>query len=662
MPRKKPAKKRKNRTSYDDDGSLFGRLVKWLFVAGLWAGIIGTCVVAWYAGELPAITRAVSFDRKTSITVKAMDGSVIARYGEIRGDSITVDDLPPHLIYAVLATEDRRFYSHFGIDPLGLARAIVVNISKGGAFQGGSTITQQLAKNLFLSRERTLKRKIQEALLAFWLEHELTKDEILSAYLNRVYLGSGTYGVDAAARLYFGKPVQNINLREAALLAGLLKAPSRYSPLQNPELSRQRTNVVLRAMADAGYITGTEAKSLNEDAAEISAKARTANSMRYYTDWVVDGLDDLIGTPEEDLIIHTTLNPKIQKSAEDALTGVITENGEEKQISQGAVIVMRPEGSVVAMVGGADYSKSQFNRAVQAKRQPGSSFKPVVYLTALQYGFQPDSIVVDEPIREGRYRPQNYDGQYLGEVRLYEALALSLNTVSFRLVREMGPQPVIANARALGIYSKLEPDLSIALGTSSISPLELTTAYATLASGGVAVYPYAITKITNKDGDLYYQRPARRTSRRVLEEGPIRELAYMMRGVLEFGTGRGANPGFSAAGKTGTSQESRDAWFAGFTDEVVGVVWLGNDDNTPMAHVTGGSYPATIWRQVMQASRGQYAPFARQDISFSTFQELLGRVLTGNEHSGTDQNHNDYRTPDYSRDYAPPPGTGEYNN
>ena len=631
MARKKTSRKSKKSPK---KASLTGAFMKWAVVGGLWAGIILALVIAWYASELPSITKNANFEHKTSIIVKASDGSVIARYGEIRGDTITFDDLPENLVYAVLAVEDRRFYYHFGIDPLGLARAMVVNIIKGRVTQGGSTITQQLAKNLFLSQERTLKRKIQEALLALWLEHELTKKEIISAYLNRVYFGSGTFGVDAASRLFFDKPVQNITLREAAVLAGLLKAPSRYSPVHNPELSKQRTDVVLNAMVDAGYIKDVDAKTITDQPMEELKKPSGADAVRYYTDWVVEGLEDLIGTPTENLIIETTLSPKIQEAAEMALTRVITESGEAKKFSQGAVMVMRPEGSVLAIVGGANYAASQFNRATQARRQPGSSFKPVVYLSAIEHGWRPDDLIVDEPITKGRYRPQNFGGKYYGELTLENALALSLNTVSYQLIKDVGPPAVIDTARRMGIYAPLTNDLSLGLGSSALSLLELTTAYAVLANGGLAVYPYAITKIVDESGELYYQRPAHRGTRRVVDEAAARTMAYMMQGVLQYGTGQGAALPYPASGKTGTSQDSRDAWFMGFTDELVTGVWVGNDDNSPMKAVTGGSFPASVWREVMSKSRGMYKPFSPGDFATSSFSDLLSRLLPS---VGTDE-------------------------
>jgi penicillin-binding protein 1A len=613
--------------------SFIRKTLKWLLVIALWVGIFLSGLFAWYAQELPDITQKANFERKNSITVKAADGTVIARYGEIRGDSVTVEDMPQHLVYAVLAIEDRRFYSHMGVDPIGLTRAIFTNLIHGRFVQGGSTITQQLAKNLFLSQERTLKRKIQEAMLAVWLEFELTKDEILSAYLNRVYMGSGIFGVDAAAKLYFNKDVKDINLQEAATLAGLLKAPSRYSPKNNPGLSKERADIVLNAMVDADYIEKEDAENFTKVPPLPAVKPTGGDAEKYFADWVVDGLEDLIGTPQEDIIIETTMDTKIQQAAQEALIDAIMKNGEEKHIGQGAVVAMRPDGRVLAIVGGRDYAFSQFNRATQAKRQPGSSFKPYVYLAALEYGIRPDDLFMDQKITEGKYRPQNFGGEYWGEVPMRAALTLSLNTVAFQIAKIVGPDHIVDTARRLGIISPLQPDLSLALGTNEVSLLEHATAYAAIANGGGRVFPYAITKITGEDGTLYYQKREERGRRRVADARLIADLTYMMQDVLVNGTGQRARLPYPASGKTGTSQDSRDAWFMGFTSEIVAGVWMGNDDFTPMNNVTGGSFPADVWRQTMTAARGRYAP-VKTSASFSdSFDSLLDR-FTGPGASG----------------------------
>jgi penicillin-binding protein 1A len=654
-----PPRKRKKLKISKKDLTL-RNLLRWGFVGGLWCFIFLTLLTAWYAKDLPRITDSAAFDRKTSIIVKAADGSVAARYGEIRGNSVDVADLPSHLIYAIIATEDRRFYKHFGLDPVGVLRAMVVNVSRGRVVQGGSTITQQLAKNLFLTHERTLKRKIQEAILALWLEHELTKDEILSAYLNRVYMGSGTFGVDAAAKLYFGHPATEVTLRESAMLAALLKAPSRYSPSNNPHLARERSDIVLRAMAEEGYITEEESTGLTSEPPTPFEKPVGDNTERYFTDWVVDGLADLIGTPTEDIIVETTLLPYIQENAEKSLAEIIAVNGAERLISQAAIIIMDRSGAVVAMIGGTDYAASQFNRAVQAKRPPGSSFKTIVYLTALENGWHPDDLIYDGPITEGKYRPGNYAGEYAnGEVSLTTALTYSLNTAAVRLMKSLGVEPVRNMARRLGIYSPLEPDLSLALGSSGVSLLEMTVAYATIANDGYTVMPFAIKRITDKDGTVYYQRRARGGAS-VVDGAYVDAMETMLQSVVKNGTGRAADLSFPVAGKTGTSNDSRDAWFLGYNDKLVGGVWMGNDDNSPMKAVTGGSFPAQIWANVMASSYGRYraAPGFVRSLA-SDFEFLVDRIV--GDHGSQYEEYDDLILPSGHGNVAKPSGTGHYN-
>ena len=625
---KRKTTKRKN-TKKKQQSSFLGFAFKWLFVIGFWCTLIVVAICAYYAAELPDITEKANFERRSSIIVKASNGTIIGRYGDLVGDKATIETVPEHLIQAVLAIEDRRFYYHPGMDPLGIARAMFVNAKEQRFAQGGSTITQQLAKNLFLSRERTIKRKIQELMLAFWLEWELSKDEILEAYLNRVYLGGGTYGVDAASRLYFKKPVTDINLRESATLAGLLKAPSTYSPIANPVRSRDRANVVLNAMVDANYITEAEKDEINASIPKPPRKP-SGNAQRYYSDWIVEQVNQLLGPVDADLIIETIMDVDVQKTAEEALKTTILKNGKDQNITQGAIVTMRPNGAVVALVGGRDYGFSQFNRATQAARQPGSSFKPFTYIAALENGWHMNDIVMDEIITEGRYRPKNFGHKYYGEVSLLEALTLSLNTVAFQLIKDVGPAAVIDVARRLGIESELNSDLSLALGTNQISPLELTGAYASLANGGVMVKPYGITKIEAKDGTLYYERVNENRGRRAISPRALAMILPMMQSVIVNGTGQGANFGSpQAAGKTGTSQDSRDAWFIGFTDRLVTGVWLGNDDNSSMKRVTGGSYPSRIWRTVMAKHNREYRPF-RYDIPFfERFEDLLAQWTGG---------------------------------
>lgn len=618
--------KKRTRSKSKKPKTIMGFLFKWGIVFSLWAGIIGAVMLLWFAAELPQITRSATFDYKPSITIMDANNNVLLRYGETKGETLSIKDIPNNLIYAVLATEDRRFYQHFGIDLIGLARAMAVNLYHGHVVQGGSTITQQLAKNLFLSHERTLKRKVQEALLAIELERTLSKDEILAAYLNRVYLGSGTYGVEAAAKRYFNKPVQDLSLQESALLAGLLKAPSRYSPLNDPKAARERTDVVISAMIDAGFITRDDVKGLL--LLPRHETIQSGQSHRYFTDWVINGLDDIIGAPGEDITIYTTLNLATQRVLGTAIRKTIDTHGKEAAMTQGAGIIMRPDGAVIAMVGGYDYGQSQFNRITQAKRQPGSAFKPFVYLTALNKGWRPGDEILDAPLTndEGEYRPDNFANEYLGTVTLEEALASSLNTAALRLAKEVGLHDIQTTARTLGIISPLANDLSISLGSSALSPLELSTAYATIANEGHLTFPYAITKITGEDGELYYERPSYERTKKVMRRAPLRDITAMLKSVTKQGTGGAAYLEPYAAGKTGTSQNYRDAWFAGFTDGIIGVIWFGNDDNTPMNGITGGRYPAQVWRTAISAAQTELTPYQPKDKPKS-FGSLLSRLL-----------------------------------
>lgn len=600
----KSAKRKKNAQA--QNRSIWGFLFKWTFVAGLWAGIFVAIIVAWYASELPGITSNPKIERKNAVTVLDREGLQLARYGDLKGVSVKVEDLPAHIPQAVLAIEDRRFYSHFGLDVIGVARAMVTNVSKGRLAQGGSTITQQLAKNLFLSRDRTFKRKIQEAILAIWLEQELTKDEILSAYLNIVFMGSGAFGIEAAAKTYFDKDAKDLDLYEAAMMAGLLKAPSRFSPRSNPDLAAQRARVVLSAMVDAGFITEQERAQQTLAAQARRSKPNSEasrNNSRYFSDWISSGLDDFIGTPQENITVRTTLDSDLQKRAETIMADSISKN-QDRDVTQGALVLMDYSGAVLAMVGGVDYSQSQFNRATQAMRPAGSAFKPFVYLTALEQGRRMDDLIDDAKLETGQYRPSNFDDQYYGEIPMYFALAQSLNTISVRLMRDVGAGAVIDTARRLGIEAPLDHNLSLALGSSGIPLLELTSAYGSLANGGIAFYPHAIEAIETSTNTPLYLRSDLIPTTRVVEENAAYQIREMMSYVVKYGTGRAASfdNNLFIAGKTGTSQDYRDAWFIGYTDHFIAGVWVGNDDNSSMSRLTGGGLPARIWRDMMAAA------------------------------------------------------------
>ena len=637
QPRKKvTGKRRKRRTTSKKKRPLTFILLRWLFVLSIWGIVFLGATLLWFAHDLPDITRSATFERRPSIILLASDGSEFARYGEIKGQNVRVEDLPPYLPQAVIATEDRRFYSHPGIDLLGIARAMAVNITKGRFVQGGSTITQQLAKNLFLSHERKIARKVKEAMLALWLEQKLTKNEILTAYMNRVYLGSGTYGFEAAAQLYFGKSAKDVTLREAAVLAGLLKAPSRYSPHNDPKLAIERSTLVLNSMVEAGYI---EKEDIQDEGIVISLPNKRANDQRtarYFADWIVGSLDQLIGTPGMDMIIHTTLDLNIHRNAQKALTSAI-DNAEELQfVSQGAVLVMQPDGAITTMIGGYNYNKSQFNRVTQSRRPPGSAFKPIVYLTALERGWKSDDEILDAPITEGEYHPKNFADKYYGLVTLRTALAHSMNTATVRLCDNVGIGHVMRTAYDLGITSQMQRNLSLCLGSSGISMLEMGTVYTSFANGGFWTEPYGIASVTSPEGEILYERKRPDKYTRIIDRDHVRELSSLLHEVTLTGTGRAAaQSDFPVYGKTGTSQDYRDAWFAGYSNEATAIVWVGNDDNSPMRGITGGGLPARIFAQVIGAahqSRGPITyPAKARYRGGGSFSNLLGKLLSAGE-------------------------------
>ncbi len=581
-------------------GWLIVRALKWSAVAGVWVALALGVLVAWYAYDLPDIDTLDVSTRKTGITLLDVDGRTFASFGELYGDPVSVADVPPHLVQAIVATEDRRFFEHSGFDPWALLRATAANIRAGRVRQGGSTLTQQVAKNIFLQPDRTLRRKVQELLLAFWLEANFTKEEIFALYLNRVYLGSGTYGVDAAARRYFGKPARRLSLLESAVIAGLLKAPTRYSPFRDAEAAMTRAHIVLGAMVDAGFLDAETAKRTRAQKLRVAGNRRGSPSSRYFADWALEQVNGFVGRQGVDLVVRTTLDTRLQTDAAKRMSAALAAAGARK-VTQGAFVAMSPDGAVRALVGGGDYVDSQFNRATQAQRQPGSAFKLFVYLAAMENGFDPDSRFVDGPVKVGNWSPRNYDGDYLGTVTLREAVARSVNTVAVQVSERIGRQKVINAARRLGITSPLKSHPSLALGVSEVSLMELTAAYGVIANGGVAVWPHAIFEIADRRGNVLYRRTDG-AAPQVVEPKTVRAVNDLLRSVVAWGTGRAADPGRPAAGKTGTSQDSRDAWFVGYTADLVAGVWVGNDDSSPMKSVTGGSLPARLWGQVMRSA------------------------------------------------------------
>ena len=582
-------------------GGLFGFIGKsiyWCFVLGLWGAIGVAGIVGYYASKLPQSSSWAIPERPPNARIVSADGALIANRGLTGGAAMRLDEMSPYIPMAVIAVEDRRYKSHFGFDPIGFTRAMVRNVMAQRLVEGGSTITQQLAKNLFLEPSRTIERKVQELIIALWLESKYDKDEILELYLNRVYFGSGAYGVDAASRRYFSKSARDVNLAEAALLAGLLKAPSRLSPARNPELAEARAQVVLGTMRRADFITDREAtKALTMQAKK--AKHFWSGSEHYVADLVMKQLPDLIGELREDVIIDTTIDMTLQKQAGKVIADTISENIKKQNVGQGALVSMTPYGAVKALVGGREYADSQFNRATDAKRQPGSAFKPIVYLAALETGRTPESVRQDAPIRIGKWKPVNYDRKFRGPVSLDTSLAKSLNTVAAQMVMEVGPGNVVKTAQRLGIKSKLTPNASIALGTSEVTLMELTGAYAPFANGGTSVSPYVVKRVTDLDGNVLYERKASEGTQ-VVRARELGMMNSMLRHVITKGTGKNASLGKrEAAGKTGTTQNSRDGLFVGYTANLVTGVWYGNDDGKPMKKVTGGSLPASTWQKFM---------------------------------------------------------------
>jgi penicillin-binding protein 1A len=585
----------------------FGRVIYWGVVLSLWAALAAVAIVVWVGLHLPPIQSLEIPKRPPSVLILGLNGATLATRGDMGGAAVPLRELPPYVPNAFIAIEDRRFYKHHGVDPWGIMRAAVADVLHRGAAQGGSTITQQLAKNLFLTQERTLTRKLQEALLALWLEHKFAKKQILELYLNRVYFGAGAYGVEAAAQRYFGKSARRLTLPEAAMLAGLVQSPSRLAPTRNPDGAARRAQLVIAAMAQQNMISAEAAK-LALIAPARAKQPSGAGSVNYVADWVMDAVNDLVGHIDTDIVVDTSIDPTLQNAAEQTLVDALTQRGQRLGVGEGALVAMTPDGTVRALVGGKSYADSQFDRAIAAKRQPGSAFKPFVYLTALEHGLTPDSVREDAPISVKGWRPENYEHQYFGPVTLTQALADSLNTVSVRLTLEFGPTAIIRTAYRMGIVSPLEPNASIALGTSEVSPFELVSAYAPFANGGFAASPHVVERIRTSDGKVLYAR-APQALGRIVDARYVAMMNAMMHETLMSGTARHADlPGWQAAGKTGTSQDFRDAWFIGYTSRLVTGVWLGNDDSSPTRRATGGGLPVDIWSRFMKTALRGTAP------------------------------------------------------
>ncbi len=616
-------------------------LVRFFTFIGLLGFGAGVILLAWCTYDLPDTDQVKPLELRPSITVLANDGTLIARYGGMKGDVVDAKKLPDYVRAAFISIEDRRFYDHFGIDPLGLARAMYVNLTAHHWVQGGSTITQQLAKNLFLTPDKTLRRKVQEAILAIVIEYRFSKDQILSAYLNRVYFGGGAYGIDAAAKTYFDKKATDLTLWEGAILAGLLKAPSRYAPSANPKLASERAKTVIHTMEEAGYISKDMAKQEISHARMKLATSASGDLNRYFADWIIDQIDSYVSTTDRDLVVHTTFQPQLQLLAEAKLKNLFTTIKPAEKISQTALVTMGMDGAVLAMIGGRDYSDSQFNRASQAQRQPGSSFKPFVYMAALEAGYSPDQMIEDSPLRIGKYSPKNYGNKYYGDVTMTDALALSLNTATIRLLQTVGVDKLIDVTQRLGFSEKFRPELATGLGAGETTVLEMTNAYTQFANGGYAIWPYGVVSIDDGKGHLVYRHEPP-DAMRIFAPRDIANLDAMMQQVVIKGTGQAAQLSHGhVAGKTGTSQDYRDAWFVGYTNRLVTGVWMGNDDNSPMEAVSGGKYPARLWHDYMEEAIS--VPVTTADPRMArapddSFSGVLDRLTSGSFGSDDDSN------------------------
>ncbi len=581
--------------------SLLGALVYWAVVLGVWVLIFIAAFVLVFSRGLPDTSKLYDIHRQPSISYLDRNGALLSVRGSQYAPPVDIDSLPVYVPAAFVSVEDRRFYQHWGFDPIGIGRAVVADIHRGHAAEGASTITQQLARNLFLTPDQNMKRKVQEVLLAVWLEHQYSKKQILALYLNRVYFGAGAYGIESASETFFNKPASKLSIGEAALLAALLKSPTHYSPVNEQERAGRRATIVLDKMVETHAITPEQRDEALSHSVRVSPALATQHA-QYFVDWVDAQVRKIVGQPTTDLIVETTLDLPIDSAAEAAARNVVARDG-HLGVQQAAVVALDGGGRVRALIGGVSYADSQFDRAIDARRQAGSAWKPFVYLTALENGRTPQTLVTDEPVTINGWTPHNFEPEYLGSITLAEALQRSINTVAAKLADEVGRDKVADTARALGITSPINTDPAMALGTSQVSPLEMAQAYDSFANGGRAVQAYAIERIRTRDGKVLYEHPASARDE-VVPEPQLDQLVGMMRKVLVApGTGpRAAVPGYDLAGKTGTTSDFRDAWFVGYTGGFVAAVWVGKDDDTPMRHVTGGSAPADLWRQFMAAS------------------------------------------------------------
>jgi penicillin-binding protein 1A len=597
------------------------RLAVELVSDGVTFGMLGLLVMLAFAQPAFDITAQTDWRNAQDYAVVFLDraGNEIGKRGVLHSSIVPLEEIPDYLIKATLATEDRRFYEHFGIDITGTARALVENIRAAGVRQGGSSLSQQLAKNLFLTNERSIERKIKEAFLAIWLETHLSKQEILRLYFDRAYLGGGAFGVEAAAQFYFGKSVRDISLSEAAMLAGMFKAPTKFAPHVNLPAARARANVVLSNLVDAGYMTEGQVFGARRNPA-TPVNRDQQETPDYFLDWAFDEVKNIVGNKEKVVTVKTTLDVSLQRKAEDAIEMALRTSGASYRARQGALVCLEPDGAVRAMVGGRDYGASQFNRATVALRQPGSSFKPFVYATAILKGYTPYSVVLDGPITLGNWSPQNYSRSYMGPVTLMTAIQHSLNTVAVRLAEAVGRQAIVDLAHKMGIRTELKISRALPLGVAEVTVLDMANAYAVFAAGGKKVTAHGIVDIRNANGEVIYRHERDNgKAEQILPEKAAKNMNMLLANVFEPGGtafGRARLQGIQAAGKTGTTSSYRDAWFVGFTGNYVAAVWFGNDDYTSMRNMTGGTLPAATWNDFMT--------FAHAGIELKTIPGLKG--------------------------------------
>lgn len=579
----------------------------WVLVLSSWGFLAFLLASIWVLYDLPNVNKLSQKVRAPSVTFYTYDGQKIATLGDYYERSVAVKSLPKHVTNAFIAVEDRRFYQHFGLDIRGLARAIFNNVLKRRSIQGGSTITQQLAKNFLLTHgiyhysDRSLRRKLQELVLSLWLEKTFTKEQILSIYLSRMYFGAGAYGLGAAARTYFNREASDLSIKQSAMLAGLLKAPTKYSPFVNYEAAEKRATLVLALMYEGKYISLNPYKNAMAEIIKFNHRLQGDNGQiigRYFIDWVYDQISIKLGHISEDLRVITTLDSSLQRHAEKQTHDILSEYANKLKISQTAVVIMDTDGAVKAMVGGRDHSKSQFNRAAQARRQLGSVFKLPIFLSALEKGLKLERKVLDGPVRMGSWNPGNYGWRSRGEITVGQAFAYSVNTATVRIARYAGIENIYQTAKRLGIGVSLPQDLTYALGSCDASLLDITGGYAVFANHGYEAKPYGIIKVTRPSGSILYEHHSHH--RRVVEKVYVAAMRELLKGVMDYGTGRTVKLNTACYGKSGTSQNYTDAWFVGFSNHYVAGVWMGNDDNIPMFKVTGAKVPGKLWKALLE--------------------------------------------------------------